>query len=324
MKPSPRNCRVQCYGPSMKGEWDAFVGIAKNGSFLFFRDYMDYHCDRFVDHSLMFFLDGRLAACLPATAIGQTLHSHRGLTYGGLVLHPDIRQHETVSIVARLAAYLGENGFDGLSYNPMPYIYHRLPAEEDLEAFARLDGRIVAAKATFVLPAGRHRHLFSDNRRRDVARFRKSGLVLGRSYDFQTFMTLCASHLSRRFSAKPVHTAAEIQALASRFPKHIQLYAAHDHPQMVAGAIVYANLNCARIQYLAHDDLGGKSGALTAIIAHVVENILPPNTWLELGHSIGLDGQLNEGVNSYKESLGARTIQLRSYFLPADVAIQAS
>ena len=88
---------------------------------------------------------------------------------------------------------------------------------------------------------------------------------------------------------------------------------------MIAGVIVYANPSCAKIQYMAHDDLGKNTGAVTAIIAHVAENMLPPNTWLELGHSIGLDGQPNEGVSSYKESLGARTIQIRSYLLPADV-----
>jgi hypothetical protein len=315
MRPVLENCTLSLYHPDLKGRWDDFIGVAKNGNFLFFRDYMDYHSDRFVDHSLMFYLNRSLIGCVPATRIGRTLHSHRGLTYGGLVMHPDIRLNAVLAITKRLADHLRDSDLDGLVYNPMPHIYHRLPAEEDLEAFAKLGGQIVNSKAISVLRAGDHRDLFSNNRRRDVDRFRKLGLALGRSNDFGAFMTLCALHLSQRFSAKPLHTVAEIRALANRFPNNIQLYAVHNHSQMIAGVILYCNALCAKIQYLAHDDLGKEACAATAILAYIIDNILPPNTWLELGHSVGLAGEFNEGVFAYKESLGARTVEIRSYLL---------
>ena len=53
---------IRRYTEADKAAWDAFVAQSKNGTFLFFRDYMDYHRDRFDDHSLMFYLDGRLYA----------------------------------------------------------------------------------------------------------------------------------------------------------------------------------------------------------------------------------------------------------------------
>ena len=56
------------YTPDRKDEWDRFVAKSKNGTFLFFRDYMDYHADRFRDHSLMFYLDDNLYALMPANA----------------------------------------------------------------------------------------------------------------------------------------------------------------------------------------------------------------------------------------------------------------
>ena len=41
--------------------------VSKNGTFLFLRAYMDYHSDRFHDHSLMFHNEkGKLIAVLPA------------------------------------------------------------------------------------------------------------------------------------------------------------------------------------------------------------------------------------------------------------------
>ena len=44
------------YTAEKADEWNAFVAESKNGTFLFNRGYMDYHADRFVDHSLMFYV----------------------------------------------------------------------------------------------------------------------------------------------------------------------------------------------------------------------------------------------------------------------------
>ena len=44
---------IHRYEPTDKTSWDKFVQGSKNGTFLFLRDYMDYHSDRFDDHSLM-------------------------------------------------------------------------------------------------------------------------------------------------------------------------------------------------------------------------------------------------------------------------------
>jgi hypothetical protein len=55
---------VERYTASRKLEWDTFVKAAKNSTFLFSRDYMDYHSERFTDHSLMIFKDHALLASL--------------------------------------------------------------------------------------------------------------------------------------------------------------------------------------------------------------------------------------------------------------------
>jgi len=74
------------YGSDDKPLWDGFVRRSKNGSFLFYRDYMEYHSDRFLDSSLLFFEDDVLIAVMPANTAENILYSHRGLTYGGLYL----------------------------------------------------------------------------------------------------------------------------------------------------------------------------------------------------------------------------------------------
>ena len=66
--------------------WDAFVKTSRNGTFLFERSYMDYHSDRFKDHSLMYYHKNRLIAVLPAVEERSegsdrvdVLSSHSGL-----------------------------------------------------------------------------------------------------------------------------------------------------------------------------------------------------------------------------------------------------
>ena len=50
--------------------WDTLVRNARNATFLFFRQYMDYHSERFTDHSLLFYdSKGNLVAAMPANEV---------------------------------------------------------------------------------------------------------------------------------------------------------------------------------------------------------------------------------------------------------------
>ena len=70
------------YEGSMASQWDEMVRSSRNGTFLHQRGYMDYHSDRFTDCSLIAMHNGKPCALLPACIEGDTLFSHRGLTYG--------------------------------------------------------------------------------------------------------------------------------------------------------------------------------------------------------------------------------------------------
>ena len=57
---------IKRYTIDDKRRWDQYVAKARNATFLFYRDYMDYHSDRFHDHSLLFFKGNHLHSILPA------------------------------------------------------------------------------------------------------------------------------------------------------------------------------------------------------------------------------------------------------------------
>ena len=119
----------------MTAKWDEMVKQSRNGTFLHQRGYMDYHSDRFTDCSLMALREGKPCAVLPANINGDTLWSHRGLTYGGWIV-PLKHFDATVMLEVMNTAidWMKANGIKRWVYKPVPHIYHRYPCEEDLYA----------------------------------------------------------------------------------------------------------------------------------------------------------------------------------------------
>ena len=125
------------FDPSHKGEWDRFLATARNGVFLFARDYMEYHLGPFVDHSLLFHEAGRLVALLPASLHEQnTLISHGGLTFGGIVSDGSMTTGADADALQRAFSLPADADYPP-AVQACPHIYHEVPAEEDLYALFR-------------------------------------------------------------------------------------------------------------------------------------------------------------------------------------------
>jgi hypothetical protein len=309
------DCLVIRYRDEMKESWDSFVAQAKNGSFLFMRNYMEYHRDRFDDHSLLFVSKAGVIACLPAHRIDDVLCSHRGLTFGGLVMHERIQLSQVMTIFDSLLDHMKSNGIRTLYYRHMPHPYHRLPAEEDIFVLSGLGAKTVETKATCVVPAGIPVR-YSQGIRRAVKRFATAGLTLRRSFDFAAFIAHCETYLWRRRGARPVHTGAELEHLAALFPDNILLYVVERNSNFEGGLVVYRNAVCAKAQYVAQTTFGQEAQIMPAIYHHVSTKVLPTGTMFDLGPSNDpATGLLDESLHWYKESFGARTILLSSYQL---------
>ncbi|HQW68620.1 MAG TPA: hypothetical protein PLH25_03065, partial [Flavobacterium sp.] len=80
-----KNYTIKKYNSEYFTIWNAFVSSSSNATFLFHRDFMEYHSDRFEDYSLLVFEDEKLISIFPANRVENTVFSHQGLTYGGFV-----------------------------------------------------------------------------------------------------------------------------------------------------------------------------------------------------------------------------------------------
>ncbi|MGC2779926.1 MAG: hypothetical protein WA418_30230, partial [Bradyrhizobium sp.] len=233
----PPSLTVERYEPGRKEEWDTFVADSKNGTFLFLRDYMDYHADRFTDHSLIVRDRSRIVALLPANRAGDEVHSHQGLTYGGLVTCGRMTVPVMLDVLEAVLDYLRRSGVTALHYKTVPWIYHRMPAEEDRYALfcagAELSRRDVLS---VISPAG-ERPAIQSRRLRGAAKADRCQIELVRSEEWQAYWDLLSSHLVARYAVKPVHSREEIERLHHRFPENIKLFLANSREELLAGAV---------------------------------------------------------------------------------------
>lgn len=296
------------YTPSDRDTWDTFVAASRNGTFLFDRDYMEYHRDRFVDYSLMILAKGRLVALLPANREMDCVTSHSGLTYGGLVLDDWATAERVTELLSAVCEQLRNDGVRRCIYKTVPTIYHRSPAEEDRYAMFRCGAHLFRRDVFTVLsPVGalppNSGRTWSLNRARRV-----SDLEVGPSQDWAGFWDVLSRRLRERHDVVPVHDLEEIKSLAARFPTAIKLAAARVHGEIVAGAVLYESRHVVRAQYLASNAFARKHGLLDLVLQSAIERARLEGKWFDFGASNCRDGTLDAGLAYYKESFGGRTV----------------
>ena len=298
---------IRRYTPEHVDEWNQFVAESKNGVFLFDRRYMDYHSDRFCDHSLMFYSDGRLLAVLPAHLSGDTLCSHNGLTYGGLVMSPRLTVVQTMHLFREMNEYLRSQGIRHVSYKAIPWIYHRLSAEEDLYAlYHECHARIVARDfaTNIYLSAGLR---WERVRRRGIVRARNAGVVVERSDHYEAFWQVLADNLMNKYGVKPVHSLQEIELLHGRFPQNIQLYQAVREGKVLGGVVLYISSQVVHAQYSSASPEGKKLGVIDLLYDQIFKDYRD-YPYFDFGRSTEHpDGSgLNENLVFQKEGYGGR------------------
>ncbi len=302
------------YTASDANVWDEFVAGAKNATFLFFRGYMDYHSDRFKDHSLMFYDDNRLYALLPANISGDTLYSHQGLTYGGIILDHRASTPTTLSLFDILNDYLRSIGVRHVVYKPIPHVYHSLPAEEDLYAlFWRCKATITKRDIGTMLEFGNHPR-WARLRRRGVKHSEEAGVVVAKDDNLEDFWHVLEQNLWDCHGVKPVHTIEEMRLLKNRFPDNIVLYNAYKDGESLGGILLYVCGNVVHAQYSSATPQGKRLGVLDAIYDKILNNDFKDYKYFDWGRSTEGDGHvLNENLIMQKEGFGGRAVIYDTY-----------
>ncbi len=302
--------KVRCYTDNDKEIWNSFNSNAKNHLFMFDRNYMDYHRDRFTDNSLMFYKDEKPVALLPACKSNGKLISHGGLTYGGFIVDNNMKQHTMNDCVDSLIDYAGKQGFAGIIYKRIPHIFCEQSSEEDKYALFSHGAVIKSVDASTYLNLSAPLKM-SKGRRAQISRAKREGVeirVLTERNDYDNFIILENQVLETRHGTTAVHTSEELMMLHNNFPDNIHLFGALYDCKLIAGAVIYEYDQVIHFQYMAADEKARVIGALDLVVYEVINRYKDYKKWIDFGISTEHDRIfLNNGLIAQKEGFGGRT-----------------
>lgn len=305
---------VRRYTPDKADEWNRFVAASKNGTFLFDRQFMDYHADRFTDCSLMFYRDNALYALLPANVKGDVLTSHGGLTYGGLVMSSRCSAKGVQEVFAAMNTYLSDMGVRRVVYKAIPWIYHQLPAEEDLYALTSISHATLIIRDISSAVIGDRPVKFSESRKSGLRKALRMGLTVRESEDFATFWQILNANLTAKYGVRPVHSVSELELLHGHFPQGIRLYMVYDGETPLGGTLLFLTPQVLHTQYISATAEGKAHGAIDLLFNHLINEVYTDYRYIDFGKSTVSDSaDLNEQLIFQKEGFGARAVCYDTY-----------
>lgn len=300
---------VKKYNENDSKTWNDFIAQAKNATFLFHRDFMEYHKDRFQDYSLIV-LDGeKWVAVFPANIIGNEVFSHQGLTYGGLVYNEKIKLAQVIEIFQSILFFLNENNMQKLQLKLIPSIYHQKPAEELNYVLFLLQAQLIRRDTLAVIDLS-NSYSLSKLRKRGVKNGINNRLIIKEVDDFTDFWNeILIPNLAQKHQARPVHSLEEITRLKAVFPEKIRQFNVYENDIIVAGTTIFESSTVAHSQYISGKEDKNELGGLDLLFYHLISEVFKNKRYFDFGISNENQGRnLNDGLSYWKESFGANTI----------------
>jgi len=299
---------VKKYSKEHKTQWDSFLFESKNSTFLFNRDFIDYHADRFNDYSLIIFDDKKISALIPANIdISGIVQSHQGLTYGGFVFKRDSGLNEVLRYIHAALKYLFENGINTLKYKSLPKFYTTIGSDEVDYALFLINAKLYRRDTALVINL-KDKLEYQKRRVRAINKAKKLGIIIAIDSFKEFWHEILTPNLMDRFGVKPVHSLYEIESLAKHFPQNIRQFNAYFNGRLVAGSTIFETKNVAHAQYISASEEGRKIGGIDYLFSFLIENTFFDKNYFDFGISNEDQGRrLNHGLLDWKEGFGGRT-----------------
>lgn len=257
----------------------------------------------------MFYRNGELYALLPANRDDCVLWSHRGLTYGGIIMNEKSTAARIQQLFRELNDYLRADGLMKVIYKPVPHLFHRIPSEEDIYSlFSVCDAKLIdrSLSSTLILqtPLKWHR-----DRKYGINKAKAHGVAVGESQDWKGFWEVLTYNLRNKYDSRPVHTLEEIELLHHRFPQQIRLFTASKEGKVLGGTVLYITPTVVHTQYISANLEGKQWRVIDALFDYLLHECDWHQRYFDFGTSNEEDGKiLVEPLIYQKEGFGGRGI----------------
>lgn len=302
-----KNYTVKKYETSDYPQWNAFINEAKNATFLFHRDFMEYHSERFSDFSMLVFEDDKLISVIPANSVGATVFSHQGLSYGGLVFDKNIRLGQVLLVFSAVLSFLEQQQITHFQLKQLPFFYAQYLSDEITYALFLTDAKLIRRDTLSVIDTSKSFE-YSRSKKAKIKLGAASGFTIVEETDFSGFWKqLLIPNLQQRHGVLPVHTIEEITLLKQHFPKNIRQFNVYQNEVLVAGTTVFETETVAHAQYISGHLEQNKLGSIDFLYDFLLQNVYKTKHFFDFGTSNENAGRnLNEGLLYWKESFGSK------------------
>ncbi len=276
---------------------------------------MEYHQDRFQDFSLVITDENdSIKAILPANRVKDTVFSHQGLTYGGLVINHKTKLSDFIVLFKEVLKFLNTNEINNFEVKVLPVIYSDFPSDE-LEYLAFLCKANLTRKDTLSVIDLNSNYKYSHGRKQEISKAKALGFVVKEVNNFDAFWNeILMPNLAEKHQAKPVHSLTEITLLKEKFPKNIRQFNLYLDNKIVGGTTIFETSTVAHSQYISGKNNAETNLSLDFLHHHLITEVFQNKKYFDFGISNENQGQnLNSGLLFWKESFGARTITQSFY-----------
>lgn len=275
---------------------------------------MEYHSDRFIDNSLMIYKNKKVVALLPANLKGETIYSHQGLTYGGLLMLASLKIADVLELFKELLTYLESINIQTLYLKQIPSFYNRLPSEGLDYLLQLVQGACYRVDSASVIDY-RNDIQIQSNRLEGVKKAQKHDLLIKEEDNLEDFWdVILIPNLKEQHNAEPTHSIEEITLLKKAFPNNIRQFNVYHNGQIVGGATIFETSTTAHVQYISANSKKQTLGTLDFLFNHLIKITFKDKRYFDFGTSNENAGkQLNKGLTYWKECFGARTFVHRNF-----------
>ncbi len=300
-----KNYTVRLYQKKDSELWNSFIEKAQNATFLFNRDFMEYHNDRFEDFSLIVENVNKCIAVLPANVIENQVFSHQGLTYGGLVYDEKTDTDKVRLIWEVVLEFLRNQNKTSLIYKAIMPFYTQKSSEEMAYFLFKNKAELYRKDLNLAINFSKNWSV-SKSKMKHFRRVSELDLEIRKEKNFKIFWNaVLIPRLQEKHQAKPVHSLEEIEKLAFNFPENILQYNVYFENEIVAGITLFHFGNGVKSQYGATTILGEKTRALDFLFINLIENFKDKVAFFDMG-TVTENNELgyNSGLLKQKEELG--------------------
>lgn len=329
------NLKIEKYIVGNEEKWDNFVlNQSVNGTFLQTRNFLNYHNKKFIDSSLIIWKGiQQIVAVIPACEINEEnnkiFFSHKGSTFGGIVISADYNNVEYINeVVLLMEEYLKKGQFNKVILKVTSDIFNKSNTNI-LEYILFKEKYFACNDLSFYINFDEYNpdvgSNFRGNLKRDFVKALKNELIfenINNEAGIKLFYELLELNM-KKFAKSPVHTIEELTEFKqTRLKNIVDFFGVFYRERLVAGSMVFKfNKKVFHTQYLAMNYEYSNLFPMHILNFNLIKTAIKDNfEKFSFGTSTENNGAvLNVGLAKFKEGFGAIGSLNKVYYKELDI-----